>query len=205
MQYLKAQDPSGHPMHRTPKPTRLIAALLALPLLLAACASHRAAPDSAQDTPLPPPGDFRGYSGTHWPWDFDVRSGHCDRRHITESPRRSDAIASLGQRRSLNRSAAMLVGARVPELLPVKFDADLDEGDRACMGQVLELGASGHWVRWDNGATGIHYEMRPDAGRDGIAGACRGFRLKSSGNYQHAKRRAMACESGPGLWQLSGL
>ncbi len=73
------------------------------------------------------------------------------------------------------------------------------------MGQVLELGGSGRWVRWDNGATGIHYEMRPDAGRDGIAGACRAFRLKASGNYHHAKRTAMACASGPGLWQLSGL
>ena len=166
---------------------------------------NRAAPETAQDAPLPPPGDFRGFSGAHWPWDFDVRAGRCDRRHITESPRRSDAIASLGQRRALNRSAAMLVGAHLPDLLPAKFDAELDEADRACMGQVLELAASGHWVRWDNGATGIHYEMRPDAGRDGIAGACRAFRLKASGNYQHVKRTAMACESGPGLWQLSGL
>ncbi len=192
-------------MHRTSTPTRLIAALLALQLLLVACASHRPVPEAAADANLPPPGDYRGFSGTHWPWDFDVRSGHCDHRRITVSPKRSDAIASLGQRRSLNRSAAMLVGAHVPDLLPTKFDTEMDEADRACMGQVLELAASGHWVRWDNGATGMHYEMRPDAGRDGIAGACRGFRLKESGNYQHAKRRAMACESGPGLWQLSGL
>jgi len=192
-------------MHRISKPARLIASLLALQLLLSACASHRPYVEAAADAPLPPPGDFRGYSGTHWPWDFEVRSGHCDRRRITQGPRRSDAIASLGQRRSLNRSAAMLVGASLPDLLPTKLDAEVDEGDRACMGQVLELGASGHWVRWNNGATGMHYEMRPDAGRDGIAGACRGFRLKASGNYQHAKRRAMACQSGPGLWQLSGL
>ena len=73
------------------------------------------------------------------------------------------------------------------------------------MGQVLELGASGRWVKWDNGATGVHYEMRPDAGRDGIAGACRAFRLKASGNDEQVKRNAMACETGPGLWQLSGL
>ena len=192
-------------MNRTSKQTRLIASLLALQWLLAGCAAPRAVPEAAGDAPLPPPGDFRGFSGTHWPWDFEVRSGRCDRRHITESPRHQDAMASLGQRRSLNRSAAMLVGAHVADLLPAKFDAEVDEGDRACMGQVLELAASGHWVRWDNGATGIHYEMRPDAGRDGIAGACRAFRLKVSGNYLKTKRTAMACESGPGLWQLSGL
>jgi hypothetical protein len=148
---------------------------------------------------------FRGYSGVRWPSDFQVRAGLCDRKSITETPRRSDAIASLGQRRSLNRNAALLVGARVSDLLPSEVGAEVDEGDRACMGQVLELGASGRWVKWDNGATGVHYEMRPDAGRDGIAGACRAFRLKASGNYEKVRRDALACETGPGLWQLSGL
>jgi hypothetical protein len=163
------------------------------------------AQEGASTAPPPKSGDFRGFSGVHWPSDFDVRSGHCDRARITANPRRSDAVASLGQRRALNRTAAMLIGARVPDLLPTSIGAEIDEGDRACMGQVLELGASGRSVRWDNNATGIHYEMRPDAGRDGIAGACRAFRLKISGNDQHAKRNALACESGPGLWQLSDL
>jgi hypothetical protein len=163
------------------------------------------AQDAATAAPAPKSGDFRGYSGIHWPSDFAVRSGHCDRSRITAAPRRSDAIASLGERRALNRTAAMLIGARVADLLPSSIGAEVDEGDRACMGQVLELAASGRWVRWDNGATGIHYEMRPEPGRDGIAGSCRAFRLKISGNYQRAKRTALACESGPGLWQLSEL
>jgi hypothetical protein len=184
-------------MHATLK---LLTAWVVLGLVPAANALAQDAAAAA-----PKPGNFRGYSGTHWPSDFDVRSGHCDRARITSSPRRSDAIASLGERRSLNRTAAMLVGARVGDLVPSAIGAEVDEGDRACMGQVLELGASDKWVKWDNGATGIHYEMRPDAGRDGIAGACRAFRLKVSGNYQHTKRKAMACESGPGLWQLSVL
>lgn len=182
-------------MHTTPKPI-LVSALL----LAAMLGGTAAAADAA-----PPAGNYRGFSGTHWPSDFEVRAGHCDRNRITEVPRRSDAIASLGQRRALNRTAAMLIGAKVGDLLPPKFDAEIDEGDRACMGQVLELGASDKWVKWDNGATGIHFEMRPDAGRDGIAGACRAFRLKVSGNYQRTKRKAMACLSAPGLWQLSGL
>ncbi|HTY92813.1 MAG TPA: hypothetical protein VMC02_02925 [Steroidobacteraceae bacterium] len=189
-------------MHTSTAPTRFPAPRLAALLVLAAALAQGVA---AGATPPPPSGDFRGFSGVHWASDFDVRKGHCDRQHITERPRRSEAISSMGQRQLLNRGAALLIGARVPDLLPVKFDAELDEGDRACMGQILELGASGRWVRWDNGATGIHYEMRPDAGRDGIAGACRGFKLNASGNYQHARRKAMACETGPGLWQLSGL
>lgn len=148
---------------------------------------------------------FRGYSGVRWPSDFEVRAGHCDRKSITESPRHSDAVASLGERRALNRNAALLVGAHVPDLLPSDIGAEVDEGDRACMGEVLELGATGKWVAWDNGTTGVHYRMWPDAGRDGIAGACRVFHLSASGNYSKVKRQALACESGPGLWQLSGL
>src|ERR1700722_15681187 len=119
--------------------------------------------------------DFRGYSGTHWQSDFDVRSGHCDRKRITESPRRSDAMASLGQRQALNRNAAVLIGAKVPDLLPSNLGVELDEGDRACIGEVLELGASGVWVVWEKAATGIHYKMRPDSGRDGIAGPAAAF------------------------------
>ena len=190
-------------MHTILKPTLPRAALLAALLVLPSWVAAQGAPPSAP--PAAKAGDFRGFSGVHWPTDFDVRSGHCDRARITEAPRHSDAMASLGQRRALNRSAAMLVGAHVSDLLPARIGAEVDEGDRACMGQVLELGASGRWVQWDNGATGIHYEMRPDAGRDGIAGACRAFRLKAAGNDQHVKHTALACEAGPGLWQLSGL
>jgi hypothetical protein len=200
-------------MHTTSQPTRATALRAALTAFALGCAAAAALPgatavaqDAASSAPAAArPGNFRGYSGVHWPSDFQVRSGHCDRKSITQSPRRADAIASLGERRSLNRTAAMLIGARVSDLLPSQVGAEVDEGDRACMGQVLELGASGRWVKWDNGATGVHYEMRPDAGRDGIAGACRAFRLKASGNDEQVKHNAMACETGPGLWQLSGL
>jgi hypothetical protein len=192
-------------MHKISKATLTPAALLAALLVLPAWVAAQSPSASPPAPPAPKAGDFRGFSGVHWPTDFEVRSGHCDRARITETPRHSDAMASLGQRRALNRSAAILVGAHVSDLLPARIGAEVDEGDRACMGQVLELGATGRWVQWDNGATGIHYEMRPDAGRDGIAGACRAFRLKAAGNDQHVKHTAMACEAGPGLWQLSGL
>ncbi len=200
-------------MHTT-KPTLWIASRAATLLTLALWVTLGALPGAnaaAQDaaaaapTAAPPAGNFAASQERAGASDFDVRSGHCDRKRITENPRRSDAVASLGQRRLVSRNSAVLIGAKLSDLLPSALGADLDEGDQACMGQVLELGASGHWVRWDNGATGLHFEMRPDAGRDGIAGACRGFRLKASGNEQHAKRKAMACETGPGLWQLSSL
>ncbi len=201
-------------MPMTAKPSRrtgcsaaalgVIASWVALGMLPGAVATAQNTSASGS-APAPRAGDFRGYSGIHWPSDFDVRSGHCDRQRITQSPRRSDAIASLGERRSLNRNAAMLIGVHVSDLLPSAFGAEIDEGDRACIGEVLELAASGWWVEWDNGATGIHYAILPDAGRDGIAGACRAFAFRASGNEQRIERKALACETGPGLWQLSEL
>lgn len=193
-----------HPTSSPSRPTRSVLALLVACAALAPCLAP-AADAGADADAAAPTGDFRGYSGVHWPTDFDVRSGHCDRHRITQSPRRGDAVASLGQRRPLNRTAALLVGPGVAALLPGAVGAEVDEADRACMGEVLELGASGRWVRWDNGTTGVRYEMRPDAGRDGIAGSCRAFRLKVTGNSQHVKQTALACETGAGLWQLSNL
>ncbi|HTV78127.1 MAG TPA: hypothetical protein VMF03_07715 [Steroidobacteraceae bacterium] len=197
-------------MHTGMDFTRIAAWRGALLAMALGCIGLMAVTPAVADEPAPVaaaaphPGNFRGYSGVRWPDDFQVRSGHCDRRSIMQSPRRQDAIASLGERRALNRSAALLVGARVSDLLPSAVGPEVDEGDRACMGQVLELGASGRWVRWDNGTTGVRYEMRPDAGRDGIAGSCRAFKLKATGNYEKVKRKALACETGPGLWQLTG-
>src|ERR1700722_9888156 len=112
-------------MHTTPVSTHaaaLRASLLTFALGFVAAVLPPAmavAQDAASSAPAPArPGNFRGYSGIHWPSDFQVRSGHCDRRSITESPRRADAVASLGERRALNRTAALLVGARVSDLLP---------------------------------------------------------------------------------------
>jgi hypothetical protein len=189
-------------MHTT---SLLTAFALGFTAALVPGAGARAAAAATSAPPVVQAHTYRGYSGVRWAADFQVRSGHCDRQSIVESPRRGDAIASLGERRALNRNAALLVGARVSDLLPAQVGAEMDEGDRACMGEVLELGASGKWVAWDNGATGVRYRMWPDAGRDGIAGACRVFHLTATGNYSKIKREALACETGPGLWQLSSL
>jgi hypothetical protein len=186
-------------MHKTSQPTRAAARRAALTAVLVGFAAAGAAAAPAH------PDSFRGYSGVRWPSDFQVRSGRCDRLSITHGPRPAAAIASLGERRALNPNAALLVGAHVSDLLPAQVGPELDESDRACMGEVLELGASGSRVTWDNGATGVRYVMWPDAGRDGIAGACRVFHLTATGNYRKVQRKALACETGPGLWQLSGL
>jgi hypothetical protein len=148
---------------------------------------------------------FVGYSGTRWLSDYNVRKGHCDLKAISDTGPRPSPLLDLGAPRPANRAAAVLIGAKTDELVPSSVGGEPDDADRACIGHVLELGKSGKTVSWDNGSTGMHYEVTPDAGRDGIAGACRGFKLKAALNTVHSKRRAMACEKGPGLWQLTGL
>ena len=119
-------------MHTTSQPTRA-AELAACARGCAAAAllpgAMAVAQDAASSAPAPArPGNFRGYSGVRWPTDFQVRSGHCDRKGITESPRRGDAIASLGERRSLNRTAAMRSAPGCRTCCPRKSDPKLMKG-----------------------------------------------------------------------------
>jgi surface antigen len=149
---------------------------------------------------------YVGYSGTRWQQDYDVMSGRCNRQAIGASFA-IPAGEMIGPRTAGrdNRDAATLIGAAMDTLVAPKVGRELDEGDRACVGHALEIGKPGRRVSWDNAATGVHYDLTPDEGRNEIAGVCRDFKLVAHATGGRSKRRGTACEKGPGLWQLSNL
>jgi len=173
-----------------------------LVLLATACASH----GPATQPPIKHV-DYVGYSGAHWPQDFDVSSGRCDRAAI------GGAVLGTGTGVLLthsnvprdNRASATLIGAKVGALVGRKVGEAIDDGDRACLGHALEIGRAGRRVAWDNPVTGVHYEIVPDEGHSDIAGLCRNFKLKARSALGKSKRHGTACERSPGLWQLSTL
>lgn len=173
--------------HRLPA---LIALLVVATTALTACASHKPKPARL----------YTGVSGIRWTSDFGVASGHCDRAAIST---RTVNRTVLGNEDRDNRGAAMLIGATIDDLVAGKLGYDLDGGDRACLGHVLEIGRSGRRVVWDNFATGVHYEVTPQSEHDEIGGLCRRFKLVAVANTGKSKRKATACEKGAGLWQLS--
>ena len=145
---------------------------------------------------------YPGYSGIAWPDDFGVMSGHCDREAISTRTRNRTAFGSEDRD---NRQAGMLIGATIEDLIRGALGRELDSGDRACLGHVLEIGKSGHTVRWDNAASGVHYEVVPHDAHDEVGGSCRTFRILATAGEGRSKRKATACEKGGGLWQLSRL
>ena len=145
----------------------------------------------------PKPGDFRGFSGVHWPSTSTCERGTATAQRITENPRRGDAIASLGQRRALNRTAAMLVGAHLPDLLPARRARNWTRATgpawaRCWSWAPAALGALGQWR--DRHPLRNAAGCRPGWHRRRAAAR---FRIKASGNDKHVKRTAMACEAGP--------
>ena len=147
---------------------------------------------------------YLGYSGTHWPQDYNVMAGHCDREAIASFADPRAGVLSTRSPRD-NRAAATLIGASIDELIGSNLGREIDDADRACLGHVLEIGRSGHRVVWDNTATGVHFEMVPDDGHSWVAGVCRDFKLAARSSSGKSKRHATACQHGAGLWQLSQL
>ncbi len=145
-----------------------------------------------------------GYSGTEYSRDFGIAEGRCNREQV-------GAVLGgvvggvvgnqVGSRD--NRTVATILGAAVGALIGAKVGRDMDDRDRACLGQSLELGASGRRVAWTNESTGVRYELVPADGRRDGGPVCRDFRLTRIEGRGREERDARACQSRPGVWDLA--
>ena len=139
-------------------------------------------------------GGILGYSGQRWSTDYGVRSGRCDAGALVL--RTTDSRGTL-----LSTAGASRIGARI------------DARDRACLGGVLEFGAVGREVAWNNPATGVAYlatikEDRPAA--VGSATRCRVLIVLSGPSGEGPPRGGpglkpepvIACESASGAWNI---
>ena len=144
-----------------------------------------------------------GYSGIEYGRDFDVVQGRCNREQV-------GAVLGgvvggvvgnqVGSRE--NRTVATIIGAAVGALIGAKVGRDMDDRDRACLGQGLELGASGRRVAWTNETSGVRYELVPADGQRGSGPVCRDFRLTTVKGAARHDGDARACQTRPGVWEL---
>lgn len=147
---------------------------------------------------------YVGYSGTTWERDYEVTSGRCNREEIG-AVIGGVAGAIVGSRVSSpeNRTVGTIVGAAVGALLGSRIGREIDEGDRACFGHVLEIAPPGDRVTWDNRATGVSYVLVPGQGRKQGASMCRDFTLIASAGSREAKRSGSACQTSRGVWNIT--
>ena len=129
---------------------------------------------------------YLGYNDREWDNDYGVVRGRCDTAAL--------GLAIDGRRG--RRAVAVVVGRSII--------ADMDERDRACVGQALELAGKKTSVIWKNDATGVIYRLTPTRNfrRDGVP--CREFTTRVSVNGRIRAVYGAACRHGDGEWAFIG-
>jgi len=128
---------------------------------------------------------YLGYNDRRWDNDYGVVRGRCDTAALG---------VAIGGRRG--RAVAVMVGP--------SFVDNMDERDRACVGQALELAGKKTTVIWKNDATGASYRLTPTRNfrKDGVP--CREFTTRVSVNGRVRAVYGAACRHGDGECQFIG-
>jgi surface antigen len=148
--------------------------------------------------------DYVGYSGRHWEQDFEISSGRCNREAVaTVLGGVVGGVVGSRVASSDNRAVATLVGAIAGAVIGHRIGHELDEADRGCFGHALEIAGSGQRVVWTNDTTRVRYELSPGADRSRNGATCRAYTLVTVVGRERASESGVACQSQPGLWQVS--
>jgi surface antigen len=146
---------------------------------------------------------YVGYTGTAWPRDYGITTGHCNREEIG-AVLGGAAGAVIGNRSSEeHRVVATILGAAAGALIGGAIGRELDEADRGCVGHALEMGEAGRRITWTNTRTGVAYVLVPDAGKKAKGKACRGFDLTATRGKKKEQRRGNACQGAAGNWEIN--
>jgi surface antigen len=148
---------------------------------------------------------YVGFSGREYERDFGVVRGRCDREQIGAvlGGVVGGVVGNQAADRG-DRTVATILGAAVGALIGASIGRGMDDRDRACMGQALELGTSGRRVAWTNESNGVRFELVPADGRR-VEGrpACREFTLVTVAGGERRSSDGRACQSRPGVWDLA--
>jgi len=187
---------------RTLRPVRLLAAsslILVASVLLADPPPHapahgwRAKHDSY----------YVGYTGTRWPQDYEITSGHCNREEVG-AVIGGVAGGTIGHEvaKPEDRVVATIIGAAVGALVGAKIGRELDERDQGCIGQSLELAQPGQSVQWHNDQSGVAYVLTPTGSEQIDGGSCRVFKLRSTANGKAQTVTRRGCQVAQGQWEI---
>lgn len=145
---------------------------------------------------------YVGYAGREWSNDYGVISGRCNTDAVLAAIGAA-AGGTIGNRTASeeNRAVATVIGAVVGGIVGNAIGDHIDERDRACTGQALELARVGQKVRWANPETGMSYVVKPT--RD-LADRCREFEFRASGPAPSGPMKLKGCARPGGEWLLHG-
>ncbi len=148
-------------------------------------------------------GGYRGYGGDQWPSDYGVvLRGRCDTNSaLTVFGAIAGGVIGNSTASPANRGVATVFGAIAGGIIGNAVGNAIDDGDRACIGQSLELAQLGRPVSWHNPHSQMGWRLTPL--RD-LSRSCREFDLvrEYGGHYGH--ERVVACRRERGDWVFQG-
>lgn len=135
--------------------------------------------------------------------DFGIPDGTCNRKVIGAIL--GGAIggvigAQIGD--GASRRIAVLVGAAAGTLIGSHIGRQMDEADRACVGEALEKAGDNRTVAWASGDGSTTYRVKPLARNPDTDPACRMFELQASTVAESSTSKAQACRDPDGSWRV---
>lgn len=124
---------------------------------------------------------YLGYTGKQWPHDYGIISGRCNWQALGTvlGGAIGGAVGSqVGE--GEGRTVAILLGSVLGAVIGNQIGRGIDEQDRACMGQALELAPDNQRVSWQNPQTGVAYVMTPLGRRERNGATCREYQLRTT-------------------------
>ncbi len=142
---------------------------------------------------------YHGYYGDPWGHDYGVVSaGRCNTDAVLGV---AGAVtgAIIGNRTSApqNRGIATVFGAIAGGIIGAAVGTSIDEGDRACFGQTLELAPIGRPVVWTNPNSHVEWQVMPV---QDVSAECREFDVRRTYDGRYGSERLTACRRAPGEW-----
>lgn len=146
---------------------------------------------------------YRGYGGDDWHSDYGVvHSGQCNTNVLLGV---AGAVTGgvIGNRSASpgNEGIATIFGAVAGGIIGSAIGGAIDDHDRACIGQSLELAPVGHPVYWQNPRSRVYWRMVPL--RD-VSPVCREFQVYREFNGHRGGQRVIACRRYRGAWDVRG-
>jgi surface antigen len=149
-------------------------------------------------------GDYYvGRTVVEWENDYEISSGRCNRDAIGAVVGGVVGGAIAHRVADEHPAVATIIGITAGAVIGHRIGRELDERDRDCFGHALEIGEPGRAVIWTNASTGVRYELSPGADRERNGTPCREFTMVAVAGKEKSSRRGLACQSQPGVWQMT--
>ena len=102
-----------------------------------------------------------------------------------------------------NRPVAIVLGTVVGAVIGAEIGRRMDDRDRSCVGQALELASANQTVTWSNPQERVSYQLTPLGANERRDDGCRTFKLVAHGAFGLSEGRTTACVDEQGVWRPS--